>query len=51
MYLSEFRSSDAGRRRDVGSQATNRISRWESTKGDGKHDKHTVFVDKVMFRA
>ena len=23
-----------------------RISRWESTKGDGVYDKHTVFVDK-----
>ena len=25
-----------------------RISRWESTKGDGRYDKHTVFVDKVV---
>ncbi len=25
-----------------------RISRWESTKGDGTYDKKTVFVDKVV---
>ena len=25
-----------------------RISRWESTKGDGHYDKKTVFVDKVV---
>jgi mono/diheme cytochrome c family protein len=25
-----------------------RISRWESTKGDGHFDKHTVFVDNVV---
>jgi mono/diheme cytochrome c family protein len=25
-----------------------RISRWESTKGDGHYDKHTVFVDNVV---
>jgi mono/diheme cytochrome c family protein len=25
-----------------------RISRWESTKGDGHYDKHTIFVDKVV---
>ena len=30
-------------------EPTNRISRWESTKGDGVYDKHTVFVDHVMF--
>ena len=25
-----------------------RISMWESTKGDGKYDKHTVFVDNLV---
>jgi mono/diheme cytochrome c family protein len=25
-----------------------RISRWESTKGDGVYDKHTVFVDNLV---
>ena len=25
-----------------------RISRWESTKGDGVYDKHTVFADKLV---
>jgi mono/diheme cytochrome c family protein len=25
-----------------------RISRWESTKGDGHYDKHTVFVDHLV---
>jgi mono/diheme cytochrome c family protein/glucose/arabinose dehydrogenase len=26
----------------------NRVSRHESTRGDGVYDKHTVFVDKIM---
>jgi mono/diheme cytochrome c family protein len=25
-----------------------RVSRWESTKGDGVYDKHTVFVDNLL---
>ncbi len=25
-----------------------RISRWESTKGDGHYDKHTVFIDHLV---
>ena len=25
-----------------------RISRWESTKGDGRYDKHTVFADHLV---
>ncbi len=25
-----------------------RISRWESTKGDGHYDKHTIFVDHIV---
>jgi len=25
-----------------------RISRWESTKGDGNFDKHTIFADKMV---
>ncbi len=29
-------------------QPVSRISRWESTKGDGVYDKHTVFVDNLV---
>jgi mono/diheme cytochrome c family protein len=49
MYLSEFRSYMRDADATAEHEPTNRISRWESTKGDGKYDKHTVFVDKVMF--
>lgn len=48
MYVSELISYmmdvDASRQHDP----ISRISRWESTKGDGKFDKHTVFVDNVV---
>jgi mono/diheme cytochrome c family protein len=49
MYVSEFRSymrdADA-----VGEhEPTSRVSRWESTKGDGTYDRHTVFADNVLF--
>ena len=49
MYLSEFRSYMRDADATSEHEPTNRISRWESTKGDGKYDKHTVFVDHVMF--
>jgi putative membrane-bound dehydrogenase-like protein len=49
MYLSEFRSYMKDADATGEHEPTNRISRWESTKGDGTYDKHTVFVDKVMF--
>jgi mono/diheme cytochrome c family protein len=48
MYVLEMRSY----MRDVdGSNSRepiSRISRWESTKGDGVYDKHTVFLDKLV---
>jgi mono/diheme cytochrome c family protein len=48
MYVLEMRSY----MRDVdGTGAldpTSRISRWEDTDGDGKYDKHTVFVDNLV---
>ena len=48
MYLSEFRSYMRDADATSEHEPTNRISRWESTKGDGKYDKHTVFADKLM---
>jgi mono/diheme cytochrome c family protein len=48
MYVGEMISymmdADASREHDP----ISRISRWESTKGDGKYDKRTVFVDKLV---
>jgi mono/diheme cytochrome c family protein len=48
MYVVEMISymMDAGASREH--DPISRISRWESTKGDGHYDKHTVFVDKVV---
>src|SRR5262249_32068071 len=48
MYVSELVSymmtADAAREHDP----ISRISRWESTKGDGVYDKHTVFADHLV---
>ena len=48
MYVGEMISymmdANASREHDP----ISRISRWESTKGDGHYDKHTVFVDKLV---
>ena len=45
MYVTEFRSYmldiDAGKEKEP----VSRVSVWESTKGDGKYDKHTIFAD------
>ena len=48
MYVAEMISymMDAEGSREH--EPISRISRWESTKGDGRFDKHTVFVDKVV---
>jgi mono/diheme cytochrome c family protein len=48
MYVGEMISymMDAGATREH--DPISRISRWESTKGDGHFDKRTVFVDKVV---
>ena len=48
MYVGELVSymmtAEAEREHDP----ISRISRWESTKGDGVYDKHTVFADKLV---
>ena len=48
MYVGEMISymldADASREHDP----ISRISRWESTKGDGRYDKHTVFADHLV---
>jgi mono/diheme cytochrome c family protein len=48
MYVVEMISymMDANASREH--EPISRISRWESTKGDGRYDKHTIFVDKVV---
>ncbi len=49
MYVSEFRSYMRDADATGEHEPTSRISRWESTKGDGVYDRHTVFVDHVLF--
>ena len=49
MYVSEFRSYMRDADAIAEHEPTSRISRWESTKGDGTYDRHTVFVDRVLF--
>ena len=48
MYVTEFRSYmldiDAGKEKEP----VSRVSVWESTKGDGKYDKHTIFADNLL---
>ena len=48
MYVGEMISymmdADASREHEP----ISRISRWESTKGDGRYDKHTVFADHLV---
>ncbi len=48
MYVAELVSymmdAEASREHDP----ISRISRWESTKGDGHYDKHTVFADHLV---
>ena len=48
MYVGEMISymMDAGATREH--DPISRISRWESTKGDGRYDKRTVFVDHLV---
>ena len=48
MYVSELISYmiDAGATREH--DPISRITRWESTRGDGRYDKRTVFVDRVV---
>jgi len=48
MYVAELvgymMDAEATREHDP----VSRISRWESTRGDGKYDKHTIFADKLV---
>ena len=48
MYVAEFVTympdADGNRQHDP----ISRISRWESTRGDGVYDKHTIFADKLI---
>jgi hypothetical protein len=48
MYVAELvgymMDAEANREHDP----VSRISRWESTRGDGKYDKHTIFADKLV---
>ena len=48
MYVAEFLTympdADGSREHDP----INRITRWESTKHDGRYDKRTVFVDRLV---
>ena len=48
MYVAELVSymMDASATREH--DPISRISRWESSKGDGVYDKHTVFADKLV---
>jgi mono/diheme cytochrome c family protein len=48
MYVGEMISymMDANASREH--EPISRISRWESTKGDGRYDKRTVFVDRLV---
>ena len=48
MYVAEMTSymMDAAATREH--DPISRISRWESTKGDGHYDKHTVFADRLV---
>src|SRR5829696_7173245 len=48
MYVGEMISymMDAEASREH--EPISRISRWESTKGDGRYDKHTVFADHLV---
>jgi mono/diheme cytochrome c family protein len=48
MYVAEMISYMMDAEASKEHEPVSRISRWESTKGDGKYDKRTVFVDKVV---
>ncbi len=48
MYVLEMRSYMRDADGSNSREPISRISRWESTKGDGVYDKHTVFLDKLV---
>jgi mono/diheme cytochrome c family protein/glucose/arabinose dehydrogenase len=48
MYVSELVSYMMDKSATHEHDPISRISRWESTKGDGVYDKHTVFADHLV---
>ena len=48
MYVAEMRSYMLNINGSNAHTPVSRVSRWESTKGDGVYDKHTVFADHLM---
>ncbi len=48
MYVGEFRSYMLDADGNGAHDPVSRISRWESSKGDGVYDAHTVFVDHLV---
>ncbi len=48
MYVAELRSYMLNVNGSGAHTPVSRVSRWESTRGDGVYDKHTVFADHLM---
>jgi mono/diheme cytochrome c family protein len=48
MYVAEMRTYMPDINGNDEKLPISRVSRWESTKGDGVYDKHTVFADKLV---
>jgi mono/diheme cytochrome c family protein len=48
MYVAEMRSYMLDINGKNAHTPVSRVSRWESTKGDGVYDKHTVYADHLM---
>jgi len=48
MYVAEMRTYMPDINGSDEKLPISRVSRWESTKGDGVYDKHTVFADKLV---
>ena len=48
MYVAEMRSYMLNINGEHEKDPISRVSRWESTKGDGVYDKHSVFIDHMM---
>lgn len=48
MYVAEFRSYMLDIDATKEKEPVSRVSRWESTKGDGVYDKHTIFADNLL---
>jgi mono/diheme cytochrome c family protein len=48
MYVAEMRSYMLDINGTKAHTPISRVSRWESTRGDGIYDKHTIYVDHMM---